>query len=102
MKTKTKPAPKPARRSKISSRESAPTSTQHTQTIPRCTRCGSRTIRLEQFNQELLAVLAIHCLICGHHAFIGKPMVRLIRRPEIPQSIATKKEAVKTSIPENV
>jgi len=99
MKTKTKSAPKPARRSKISSRESAPTSTQ---TIPRCTRCGSRTIRLEQFNQELLAVLAIHCLICGHHAFIGKPMVRLIRRPEIPQSIATKKEAVKTSIPENV
>lgn len=99
MKTKTKSAPKPARRSKISSRESAPTSTQ---TIPRCNRCGSRTIRLEQFNQELLAVLAIHCLICGHHAFIGKPMVRLIRRPEIPQSIATKKEAVKTSIPENV
>jgi len=96
MKTKTKSTLKSARRSKNSSRESAPTPTQQTRTIPRCSRCGSRTVRLEQLNQELLAVLAIHCLICGHHAFIGKPMVRLIRRPEIPQSVDMKKEAVET------
>jgi len=96
MKTKTKSASKPTRRYKNSSRESTPTPTQETRTVPRCTRCGSRTVRLEQFNQELLAVLAIHCLICGHHAFIGKPMVRLIRRPEIPQRVNTKKETVKT------
>ncbi len=96
MKTKTKSASKPARRSQNSSLESTPKATQQTGTIPRCSRCGSRTIRLEQLNQELLAVLAIHCLICGHHAFIGKPMVRLIRKPEIPQSVNTKKEAVKT------
>ncbi|MDT7043782.1 hypothetical protein [Candidatus Nitronereus thalassa] len=95
MKTKAKSVPKPARRTKKAVRESAPASTPQARTVPRCTRCGSRTVRLEQFNQELLAVLAIHCLICGHHAFVGKPMVRLIRKPEIPQSADIQKEALK-------
>ncbi len=86
MKTKAKSSPKPARRTKNTSREAAAAAAApQTRTVPRCTRCGSRTVRLEQLNQELLAVLAIHCLICGHHAFVGKPMVRLIRKPEIPQ-----------------
>lgn len=95
MKTKTKSASKPARRSKNSRRVTAAPPTEPNRTTPRCTRCGSRTVRLEQLNQELLAVLAMHCLICGHHAFIGKPMVRLIRKPEIPQGQNTKKESVK-------
>ncbi len=95
MKTKAKSSAKPARRTKNTSREATPAPSTQTRTVPRCTRCGSRTVRLEQLNQELLAVLAIHCLICGHHAFIGKPMVRLIRKPEIPkQSPETSKEAV--------
>jgi len=96
MKTKAKSAPKPVRRSKNSSQKSSPTPAPEARTVPRCSRCGSRTVRLEQLNQELLAVLAVHCLICGHHAFVGKPMVRLIRRPDIPQHTATTKETVKT------
>ena len=29
------------------------------------------------------------CLICGHHTFIGRPVIRLLRRPNvtIPDSI---------------
>ncbi len=96
MKTKAKTAPKPVRRAKKPRQESTAPATQHMRTVPRCTRCGSRTVRLEQLNQELLAVLSLHCLICGHHAFIGKPMVRLIRKPEIPQSSEAKKATVKT------
>ena len=96
MKAKTKSTVKPPRRSKNTRRDVTPSPSQQTRTAPRCSRCGSRTVRLEQLNQELLAVLAIHFLICGHHAFVGKPMVRLIRKPEIPQSVETKKEAVKT------
>jgi hypothetical protein len=95
MKTKAKAAPKPARRTKKSVSKSDPSPTPQIQTVPRCTRCGSRTVRLEQFNQELLAVLALHCLICGHHAFVGKPMVRLIRKPEIPKNAVLKNEALK-------
>ena len=95
MKTKAKPAPKPARRTKKVVQESVSASAPKAGTAPRCTRCGSRTVRLEQFNQELLAVLALHCLICGHHAFVGKPMVRLIRKPVIPQSADIQKEAIK-------
>ncbi|WP_447971734.1 hypothetical protein [Nitrospira sp. M1] len=57
---------------------------------PRCPRCGSRTVHLEQLQQELLATLSLHCLICGHHAFLGKPVVRLIRRPEIPRPLTLK------------
>ena len=56
---------------------------------PRCSRCGSRTVNLEQLEQELLVTLSIHCLICGHHAFIGRPVIRLLKRPNvtIPDSI---------------
>lgn len=63
-------------------------------TITRCTKCGSRTVRLEQLQQELLAVLAVHCLICGHHRFVGKPIVRLIRKPELPHPTALKENSV--------
>ena len=97
MKTKTKaklPA-KSARRPKKPS-HSATAAPQPTRTVPRCSRCGSRTVRLEQLNQELLAVLTVHCLICGHHSFIGKPIVRLIRKPVIPNNTAIEKETVKT------
>lgn len=96
MKAKTKTAPKSTRRTKNTARESSPTPAPQSRTVPRCSRCGSRTVRLEQLNQELLAVLAVHCLICGHHAFIGKPMVRLIRRPDIPKHIAANSEKVET------
>ena len=56
---------------------------------PRCSRCGSRTVNLEQLEQELLVTLSIHCLICGHHSFIGRPVIRLLKRPNvtIPESI---------------
>ncbi|GJL55127.1 MAG: hypothetical protein NPIRA02_22590 [Nitrospirales bacterium] len=65
-------------------------STRSTSKHPRCPRCGSRTVHLEQLQQELLATLSLHCLICGHHAFLGKPVVRLIRRPKIPSSFPLK------------
>jgi len=56
---------------------------------PRCSRCGSRTVNLEHLEQELLVTLSIHCLICGHHSFIGRPVIRLLKRPNvtIPESI---------------
>jgi hypothetical protein len=56
---------------------------------PRCTKCGSRTVQLEQLDQELLATMSLHCLICGHYSFIGKPVIRLLKRPNvvIPDSI---------------
>ena len=56
---------------------------------PRCSRCGSRTVNLEQLEQELLVTLSIHCLICGHHSFIGRPVIRLLKRPNvtIPETI---------------
>ena len=56
---------------------------------PRCARCGSRTVNLEQLEQELLRTLSIHCLICGHHSFIGRPVIRLLKRPNvtIPKTI---------------
>lgn len=55
----------------------------------RCSRCGSRTVQLEQLEQELLVTLSLHCLICGHYTFIGRPVIRLLRRPNvtIPDSI---------------
>lgn len=58
-------------------------------THPRCSRCGSRTVNLEQLEQELLVTLSLHCLICGHHAFLGRPVIRLLKRPQvvIPDSI---------------
>jgi DNA-directed RNA polymerase subunit RPC12/RpoP len=70
-----------------------------TRTVPRCAKCGSKTVRLEQLQQELLAVLAVHCLICGHHTFVGKPIVRLIRRPDIPESALEKIAPETSSIP---
>ena len=56
---------------------------------PRCPRCGSRTVNLEHLEQELLITLSLHCLICGHHSFLGRPVIRLLKRPNvtIPTSI---------------
>jgi ribosomal protein L37E len=56
---------------------------------PRCSRCGSRTVTVEQLEQELLITLSLHCMICGHHSFIGRPVIRLLKRPNvtIPDSI---------------
>jgi len=66
-----------------------PTKTGSNEAYPRCSRCGSRTVHLEHLEQELLVTLSLHCLICGHHTFIGQPMIRLLRRPNvtIPDSI---------------
>jgi len=58
---------------------------------PKCPRCGSRTIHLEQLQHELMAALSIHCLICGHRSFIGKPVVRLIRKPDLSVASLQKK-----------
>ena len=73
---------------KKSTKKSATTSTQ-VDKHPRCSRCGSRTVNLEQLEQELLVTLSIHCLICGHHSFVGRPVIRLLKRPNvtIPDSI---------------
>jgi len=56
---------------------------------PRCPRCGSRTVNLERLEQELMVTLSLHCLICGHHTFLGRPVIRLLKRPNvsIPESI---------------
>ena len=56
---------------------------------PRCAKCGSRTVQLEQLEQELLAAMSLHCLTCGHYTFIGRPVIRLLKRPNviIPESI---------------
>ncbi|MDR4492930.1 MAG: hypothetical protein AB7P17_01880 [Nitrospirales bacterium] len=60
-----------------------------TSSHPRCAKCGSRTVQLEQLEQELLASMSIHCLTCGHYTFIGRPVIRLLKRPNviIPDSI---------------
>jgi DNA-directed RNA polymerase subunit M/transcription elongation factor TFIIS len=60
---------------------------------PRCSRCGSRTVTLEQLKQELLTTLSLHCMICGHHSFLGRPVIRLLKRPNvtIPESIRRKR-----------
>ncbi len=83
----TTPAKRGRLRKKLATK-TTPTSTQVTK-HPRCSRCGSRTINLEQLEQELLITLSIHCLICGHHSFIGRPVIRLLKRPNvtIPDSI---------------
>jgi ribosomal protein S27AE len=56
---------------------------------PRCSRCGSRTVALEQLEQELLTSLSLHCMICGHYSFLGRPVIRLLKRPNvtIPESL---------------
>jgi len=80
MHTKTKARPKQApsqtQRTKDKQGHSA------TSTYPKCPRCGSRTIHLEQVQQELMAALCIHCLICGHRSFLGKSVVRFIQKPD--------------------
>ncbi len=65
------------------------TNTPKKETHPRCSRCGSRTVNIEQLEQELLVTLSMHCLICGHHTFLGRPVIRLLKRPNvtIPSSI---------------
>jgi len=74
---------------KKSAKKTTTTTTAQVDKHPRCSRCGSRTINLEQLEQELLVTLSIHCLICGHHSFIGRPVIRLLKRPNvtIPESI---------------
>ncbi len=74
-------------RKKIAKKTTAPSA--KVDKHPRCSRCGSRTVTLEQLEQELLVTLSIHCLICGHHSFIGRPVIRLLKRPNvtIPESI---------------
>ncbi len=60
---------------------------------PRCSRCGSRSVTLEQLEQELLTTLSLHCMICGHYSFLGRPVIRLLKRPNvtIPESIRRKR-----------
>ena len=81
----------PAKRVRSRKKSAKKTTTSPTQVDkhPRCSRCGSRTVNLEQLEQELLITLSIHCLICGHHSFIGRPVIRLLKRPNvtIPDSI---------------
>ena len=66
-----------------------------TEKHPKCARCGSRTVNLEQLEQELLVTLSLHCLICGHYTFLGRPVIRLLRRPDvvIPDSITRASES---------
>jgi len=94
MNTKTnalpKQTPSKAKRTKDNQSHSA------TSKYPKCPRCGSRTIQLEQVQQELMAALCIHCLICGHRSFIGKPVVRLIRKPDL--TVASLRKKTKTSL----
>jgi ribosomal protein L37E len=81
----------PAKRGRPRKKATTKASTTVTQVDkhPRCSRCGSRTVNLEHLEQELLVTLSIHCLICGHHSFIGRPVIRLLKRPNvtIPDSI---------------
>ncbi|MEE8125009.1 MAG: hypothetical protein V3U07_04065 [Nitrospirales bacterium] len=75
-------------RKKGSSKKATTDSTQPDK-YPRCSRCGSRTVTLEKLEQELLVTLSLHCLICGHYTFLGRPVIRLLKRPNvtIPDSI---------------
>ena len=88
MKKTPKTAAKRGRPRKTTSKKTLTASSQ-VEKHPRCSRCGSRTVNLEQLDQELLVTLSIHCLICGHHSFIGRPVIRLLKRPNvtIPESI---------------
>lgn len=77
-----------APRKKGSSKKGTTESTQSDK-HPRCSRCGSRTVTLEKLEQELLVTISMHCLICGHYTFLGRPVIRLLKRPNvtIPDSI---------------
>lgn len=74
---------------KKGSPKKAKTEAAQTDKHPRCSRCGSRTVTLEKLDQELLVTLSLHCLICGHYTFLGRPVIRLLKRPNvtIPDSI---------------
>jgi hypothetical protein len=76
---------RPAKRKTNGSTQAALSTSIH----PRCSKCGSRSVQLEQLDQELLASMSLHCLICGYYSFIGKPVIRLLKRPNvvIPDSI---------------
>ncbi|MDH5698610.1 MAG: hypothetical protein OEZ41_01450 [Nitrospirota bacterium] len=82
-------ADKPLGQTRKSSPKKTATKKASPDTHPRCSRCGSRTVHLEQLEQELLVTLSLHCLICGHYTFLGRPVIRLLRRPNvtIPDSI---------------
>jgi len=88
MKQLSKASGKDKRTSKKTTKKQ-PTKSAQVDTHPRCSRCGSRTVNLEQLEQELLVTLSLHCLICGHHTFLGRPVIRLLKRPNvsIPDSI---------------
>ncbi len=89
MKKQVKSENKPPRVRKDSLKNSSVKKTPPSEKPTRCARCGSRTVKLEQLEQELLVTLSLHCLICGHHTFLGRPVIRLLRRPNvtIPDSI---------------
>ena len=86
---KTTPTKKKLGKPRKSTQKKSATAPAAKDAYPRCSRCGSRTVHLEQLEQELLVTLSLHCLICGHHTFIGRPVIRLLRRPNvtIPDSI---------------
>ena len=88
MKKTVKPIPKRRHPRKAKGKKTAQPPTA-TPVHPRCTKCGSRTVQLEQLDQELLATMSLHCLICGNYTFIGRPVIRLLKRPNvtIPDSI---------------
>jgi hypothetical protein len=88
MKKPTQTEKKPGQPRKSTQKKTA-TKTASNDAYPRCSRCGSRTVNLEHLEQELLVTLSLHCLICGHHTFLGRPVIRLLRRPNvtIPDSI---------------
>ena len=89
MKNLAKPPAKRGRPRKTKATNPGHSSTPSQPTHPRCAKCGSRTVQLEQLEQELLAAMSIHCLTCGHYTFIGRPVIRLLKRPNviIPDSI---------------
>ena len=90
MKPKVKTLTKRTRAKRKTSAEPSSTK-QSAGNLPRCSRCGARTVHLEQLQQELLATLSLHCLICGHHTFLGKPVIRLIRRPDVQSPLRLQK-----------
>ena len=89
MKNLAKPAAKRGRPRKVKTTKSGAPLSPSPPAHPRCAKCGSRTVQLEQLAQELLAAMSIHCLTCGHYTFIGRPVIRLLKRPNvtIPDSI---------------
>jgi hypothetical protein len=88
MKKPTQEEKKPCQARKITKKKTGIKSAVN-DSYPRCSRCGSRTVNLEHLEQELLVTLSLHCLICGHYTFLGRPVIRLLRRPNvtIPDSI---------------